>query len=411
METTSAKLAKCLERLEIINSGLRWAKGLEKRSKTKILHQVSSLRNDLMLLTKVGRIKEKAKKKKDKAAEPYKVRREKLLERKFVFEGIFGDNPQLIQLLEILEKASRTDLPVLISGESGTGKELLAKVVHENSERSRQPFISVNCGAIPDALLESELFGHVKGAFTGAVRDKKGKFELADGGTLFLDEIGELSLGNQVKLLRALQENEIERIGSEESIFVDSRIVAATNRDLPAMLESGEFREDLYYRLSVITVTTPPLRERKDELSLLINYFLTEAGERLGREPVSLSSSVQHALERYTYPGNIRELQNLIYRLSCLAGDQAELSDLPENVRNTIYGTSTGETSFEDKTLEQVRNEATAHAETLYLMEKLKEFEGNVSRMSESMEMNRSYIQKLLKKYGLRSKEFKKVKR
>jgi transcriptional regulator with GAF, ATPase, and Fis domain len=158
-----------------------------------------------------------------------------------------------------------TDIPVIIGGESGTGKELLARVVHSNSSRTDAPFVSVNCGAIPDALLESELFGHAKGAFTGAVRDRQGKFEQADGGTLFLDEIGELSLDNQVKLLRALQVGEIQRIGRDETITVDTRIVTATNRDLLAMMQQGTFREDLYYRISVISVLTPPLRERRDE--------------------------------------------------------------------------------------------------------------------------------------------------
>lgn len=408
----SKSLARCLEKLEILRSGLRWAPGLEKRAKNKILLQVNSLRNDLMFLSRTGKIKEKAQQEKEKERIPLQQRRRQLLERNFIFEGIFGDNPKLLEVLEILEKAARSDLPVLVGGESGTGKELMAKVVHANSERSGQPFVSVNCGAIPDTLLESELFGHTKGAFTGAIRDRKGKFELANGGTLFLDEVGELSLGNQVKLLRALQSGEIQRVGSEESIFVDARIVAATNRDLLAMLKEATFREDLYYRMSVISVVTPPLRERVDELPLLIQYFINEAAEKLNRQPVRLSSRVQRTLLDYAYPGNIRELQNIIYRLSCLADDEASLYDLPLGVRkgdveSDLFGQYEG-SRYES--LEQARRVATERAETSFLIEKLKEFNGNVTQLAESLQMNRSYVQKLLKKYSLSSKEYKKKK-
>ena len=227
------------------------------------------------------------------------------------FDGVFGDSPRLIEALEIAEKAARTDLPVLVDGESGTGKELMAKVIHANGNRADQPYITVNCGAIPENLLESELFGHKRGAFTGASTDRAGKFEAANGGTIFLDEIGELPLIGQVKLLRVLQSNEIQRVGSDQVISVDARIVAATNKNLLEMCKAGTFREDLYYRLSIIQVTLPPLRDRRDEISLLIEYLSNEAASRLTRQPVKLSRRLTSFLSGYDYPGNIRELRNI----------------------------------------------------------------------------------------------------
>ena len=257
----------------------------------------------------------------------------RLLERSFIFEGTFGDNPKLLEALEIAEKAAPTDLPVLIDGESGTGKELMAKVIHANGSRADKPFISVNCGAIPDNLLESELFGHRKGAFTGASDDRKGKFESAHTGTIFLDEIGELPLAGQVKLLRVLEAHEIQRVGSDETIAVDTRIVAATNRNLRHLSEEGKFREDLFYRLSVIHITLPPLRERRDEIPLLLAYFGDEAAGILKRRPVRLTPRLRDFLLTYPYPGNIRELRNVMYRISCLAGDTADIEHLPVDMR------------------------------------------------------------------------------
>lgn len=238
--------AGLIEKIEILRSTLRWASKLERTEIEKLLKQATTLRDEVMQLSDKERFVQAA------VAEPVpadlapRERRQALLERSFIFEGTFGDNPKLLEALEIAEKAAPTDLPVLIDGESGTGKELMAKVIHANGSRTDKPYISVNCGAIPENLLESELFGHKKGAFTGAANDRRGKFESAHTGTIFLDEIGELPLTGQVKLLRVLESHEIQRVGSDETISVDTRIVAATNRDLRRLSEEGKFREDLF---------------------------------------------------------------------------------------------------------------------------------------------------------------------
>lgn len=326
--------AALLEKIEIMRSTLRWATRLERPDVDKLLRQANALRDEVMQLSHKERFvqavsadMERRTGEEPVAEPPTGERRRALLARSFVFEGTFGDNPKLLDALEIAEKAAPTDLPVLVDGESGTGKELMAKVIHANGTRADKPYISVNCGAIPDSLLESELFGHKKGAFTGAANDRKGKFESAHKGTIFLDEIGELPLPGQVKLLRVLQSHEIQRVGSDETIAVDARIVAATNKNLRKLIEQGTFREDLFYRLSVIHVTLPPLRERKDEIPLLLAYYGDEAAEALKRRPVALTARLRDFLLRYGYPGNIRELRNIMYRLACLAGDTADLAD------------------------------------------------------------------------------------
>src|ERR1700754_3317135 len=324
--------AGLIEKIEILRSTLRWSSRLERPEIEKLLRQASSLRDEVMQLSHKERFVQAA------ASEPRRdlapgARRQALIERSFVFEGTFGDNPKLLEALEIAEKAAPTDLPVLIDGESGTGKELMAKVIHANGSRADKPYISVNCGAIPDNLLESELFGHRKGAFTGATGDRKGKFESAHTGTIFLDEIGELPLQGQVKLLRVLEAHEIQRVGSDQPIRVDTRVVAATNRNLRQLSEEGKFREDLFYRLSVIHVTLPPLRERRDEIPLLFSYFGDEAAGALKRRPVRMTPRLRDFLLTYAYPGNIRELRNILYRVSCLAGDIADIEHLPVDVR------------------------------------------------------------------------------
>ncbi|TMH70238.1 MAG: sigma-54 factor interaction domain-containing protein, partial [Betaproteobacteria bacterium] len=267
--SSTVSYAGLIEKIEILRSTLRWASKLDRPEIEKLLRQAGALRDEVMQRSHKERFVSAA------AAEPARSdlsrrqRRKALIERSFIFEGAFGDNPKLLEALETAEKAAPTGLPVLIDGESGTGKELMARVIHANGDRADRPFVSVNCGAIPDNLLESELFGHCKGAFTGAVHDRKGKFESAHTGTIFLDEIGELPLPGQVKLLRVLEAHEIQRVGSDQSIRVDTRVVAATNRNLRKLSEEGRFREDLFYRLGVIHVTLPPLRERKDEIALL----------------------------------------------------------------------------------------------------------------------------------------------
>ncbi|QTA89936.1 sigma-54 interaction domain-containing protein [Desulfonema magnum] len=406
---TSPSFSRTLERLEIVRSSLRWTPQLNRAGIQKILRQTNELRQDILLLSGEERYKQKLCERISQQNTPTGQRRQALSDRSFVFEGVFGDNPKLLEVLETLEKAAGTDLPVLVEGESGTGKELLAKVIHANSNRSEKPFISVNCGAIISTLLESELFGHAKGAFTGADKARKGKFEAADSGTIFLDEIGELPPESQVKLLRVLQSGEIQRVGSDEVICVGPRVVAATNRNLYEMMLEGRFREDLYYRLSVISVTLPPLRERRDEIPLLIDYFCAEASKELNRSKVNLSPRLRHFLMSYAYRGNIRELRNIIYRISCLSDDVADLKHLPETIRPTSASTEETKTTVSETslTLDEVRKAASDAAEKAFLEERLIETKGNVTALSKRLNMNRSYLQTLLKKQGMRAKDFK----
>lgn len=411
--------AGLIERIEILRSTLRWSSRLERADIDKLLRQATSLRDEVMQLSHKERFVQAA-----VAAEPQErvdqsrgARRKALLERSFIFEGTFGDNPRLLESLEIAEKAAPTDLPVLIDGESGTGKELMAKVIHANGSRADKPFISVNCGAIPDNLLESELFGHRKGAFTGASNDRKGKFESAHTGTIFLDEIGELPLAGQVKLLRVLEAHEIQRVGSDETIAVDTRIVAATNRNLRQLSEEGKFREDLFYRLSVIHVTLPPLRERRDEIPLLIAWFGDEAAGTLKRRPVRMTPRLRDFLLNYAYPGNIRELRNVMYRVSCLAGDMADVDHLPQDMRPTAPGpaasmnaaSATGQEPISVTnlmSLSDAKRAASDDAEKAFLERGLREVSGTVAELARRIDMNRSHLQMLLKKHGLHSKDF-----
>lgn len=250
-------------------------------------------------------------------------------------DAIRGNSPALLDVLSQIGKVAASSATVLIRGESGTGKELLAGVIHRNSDRREKPLVCVNCAALAPSLLESELFGHVRGAFTGATSDKAGRFLAADGGTLFLDEIGDISSETQVKLLRVLQEREFEPVGSDETIRVDVRLIAATNRDLEQMLEQGQFRQDLYYRLNVVSLTLPPLRERPDDLVDLVFYFLSRAGQRARKQIRQIEPAALAALEQHTWPGNIRELENVIERAVVLAeSDVVTLSDLPPAIRN-----------------------------------------------------------------------------
>ncbi|MGD0775938.1 MAG: sigma-54 dependent transcriptional regulator [Candidatus Solibacter sp.] len=256
------------------------------------------------------------------------------LDKKYGFENILGQSKSLLYVLDMASRAAQATSTVLIHGETGTGKELLAKAVHFNSRRKGKPFVTINSGAIPKDLLESELFGHVKGSFTGALANKRGKVELADGGTLFLDEIGELPLELQVKLLRLIQHGEIEKLGVPGVTSVDVRIIAATHRNLQAMVEDGAFREDLYYRLAVIPLELPPLRERPDDVPELVQHFFLKAKEKQGRSNLVLPPSLLPYFCAYRWPGNVRELENVIERVVVLSrGDDITLNDLPESLR------------------------------------------------------------------------------
>ncbi len=254
------------------------------------------------------------------------------LKKKYNFKGLIGDSPSMQKVYELIEKIADTDSTILITGESGTGKELIAKTIHyNNTSRAGGPFVPINCAAIPRDLLESELFGHEKGAFTGAISTRLGRFELAQRGTLFLDEVGELDPSLQVKLLRVLQEREFERVGGMKTIKVDVRILAATNKDLEKATKDGKFREDLFYRLNVIPLHLPPLRRRQEDIPLLAAFFMQEFCRKKKREPFTFSPQVMDCMLKYRWPGNVREFENLIERLMILAsGPVIELSDLPE---------------------------------------------------------------------------------
>lgn len=241
---------------------------------------------------------------------------------------MIGESAEIRQIKEMIEKVAPTDARVLITGSNGTGKELVAHWIHQKSARSSAPFVEVNCAAIPSELIESELFGHVKGAFTSAVKDRAGKFETADGGTLFLDEIGDMSLSAQAKVLRALQENRISRVGSDKDIKVDVRVVAATNKDLQKEIDEGNFREDLYHRLAVILIRVPDLNERRQDIPLLIEHFAAKISEEQGTAPKAFSKEAVKLLQEYDWTGNIRELRNVVERLIILGGDKVSAEDV-----------------------------------------------------------------------------------
>jgi DNA-binding NtrC family response regulator len=256
------------------------------------------------------------------------------LRKKYHFENFIGDSKPIQKVFELIEKVADTDSTVLITGESGTGKELIAKAIHYNSYRRDNPMVVINCGAIPEELLESELFGHEKGAFTGAHKMRVGRFELANGGTIFLDEIGDMSPNLQVKLLRVLQEQKFERVGGTRTLEIDVRIIAATNKNLINAVNRGTFRQDLYYRLNVIPIKVPPLRHRKSDIPLLIDFFFKRIDPRKRNGISGFSSDAGEALVAYDWPGNVRELENMVERMSILAnGDQVELEDVPESIK------------------------------------------------------------------------------
>ncbi len=315
---------------------------------------------------------------------------------------IIGVVPSMRRIFDLIEKVARSPTTVLITGESGTGKELVARALHQQSERAGGPFIAVNCGAVPEQLFESELFGHERGAFTGAVAARQGRFELADGGTLFLDEVGELPLELQVKLLRVLQEQRFERVGGVRSLSVDVRMVAATNRDLKAMVRSGAFRQDLYYRLNVIPIHLPPLRERVGDLPLLTEHFLRRFNERLGRSVTGLSEEAMAALRAWPWPGNIRELENLMERAVLLAeGSRIEASDLHGLGDAEAVAPGDGG-DLEDMDLKQYVRVHTAKLERARILRALESVDFNVTRAARKLGISRKSLQTKMKDYGLR---------
>ncbi|UXR64014.1 sigma-54 dependent transcriptional regulator [Bdellovibrio bacteriovorus] len=262
----------------------------------------------------------------------------KELVKEYSFQNMVGNSPAMHAIYDMVKRVAQTPTNVLITGESGTGKEVVAKAIHYNGPLKDRPFVTVNCGAIPENLMESEMFGHKKGSFTGAVADKAGLFEVADGGTLFLDEVGELPLTIQVKLLRAIQERVIRRVGATEDMKVDVRIIAATNRNLEDMVQKGGFRQDLFYRLNVINIKTPGLRDRRDDIPLLANHFLKKYNERLNKNIGAISAEAMEILKKYDYPGNVRELENMIERTVALEGGATILPESLPPMVNTSSG-------------------------------------------------------------------------
>ena len=319
------------------------------------------------------------------------------------FDNIISINPEMLQILELVGQIADSKATVLIQGESGTGKELVARAIHYDSQRSNGSFIVVNCSAIPRELLESELFGYEKGAFTGATRLKLGSFELADRGTLFLDEIGEMEKELQVKILRALEGYGFMRIGGNESIEVDVRVITATNRDLKEAVEIGDFREDLYYRLNVVCINLPPLRERREDIPLLAAHSMEKYKGEGKREVNEISDEAMKLLERYHWPGNVRELENCILRGMVLAKTgRIEVTDLPEEVvEGAIKAEVPPPRNTEELKLMKKREKerVVGQIEKQFIMEALRRNKGNISRSASDVGMDRRQFQNLIKKY------------
>jgi DNA-binding NtrC family response regulator len=311
-----------------------------------------------------------------------------------------GADPGMARIVETVERVSPSNATVLLLGETGTGKEVIARAVHSHSSRWEQPFVAVNCAVLKGELFESELFGHEKGAFTGADRSRAGRIETARGGTLFLDEIGELPLAVQAKLLRLLQEKEYQRLGSDRTQQANIRLVAATHRDLPKAIQAGTFRDDLYYRLKVISIKIPPLRERAADILPLAEWLLDKHASESARAPPGLTTEVRQALQRYLWPGNVRELSNVMERFVLLAGDTVGLCDMPEEITDAGASTSTAVTDTEDL-FALGYNEAVAAARRLIVIRALERAGGHQTRAAERLGVTQPYLSRLVKQFGI----------
>ncbi|UWZ85398.1 sigma-54-dependent transcriptional regulator [Occallatibacter riparius] len=324
------------------------------------------------------------------------------LDRRYGFENIIGHSESLLRVLELASRVAQHDSTVLIQGETGTGKELLARAIHYNSRRRNQPFVTINCGAIPRDLIESELFGHSRGSFTGAVANKPGRIEMADNGTLFLDEIGELPLESQVKLLRVIQHGEIERVGGSAPKTVNVRIIAATHRNLAAMVEDAAFRQDLFYRLAVVPLRLPPLRERRQDIPELLEHLFRQARERHNMPNIRMAPSLVGLFAAYRWPGNIRELENIIERMLVLSnGEIITENDLPEELRQASLpqqrATLLLELPDEGISLEAVEREL--------LLRALEKFDGNQTHAARYLDISRRTFIYRMEKHGLRQED------
>ena len=327
---------------------------------------------------------------------------------------IVGNSPALRRVLEAVQRAAPTNATVMLLGESGVGKELVARTIHRNSPRAGQRFIQVNCAAIPEELIESELFGHEKGSFTGATEKQIGKFEQADRGTIFLDEVGDMSPKTQAKVLRVLQEQEVERLGSARTIKVDVRVIAATNKNLEEAIQRGEFREDLYFRLNVIPIQVPPLRERRDDIPLLVQHFATRTSDEHNLKPKRFEPRAMEALQRYRWRGNIRELRNTVERLMIMApAELVRVEDLPAEVRGAasvptpavetaVAAQASAGSSANPTPAAGTLREFKEAAERSFLVDKLRENNWNISKTAEALDTPRSNLYKKLEQYGIK---------
>ncbi len=338
------------------------------------------------------------------ASENQQLKRE--IHSRYKFDNIIGQSEGIRNVLSLVERVSDSDSTVLITGESGTGKELVAKAIHYNSSRSEKPFIPINCGAIPEDLLESELFGHVKGAFTGAINNRIGRFELASGGTLFLDEIGDLSFNLQVKLLRVLQERRFEPVGSMKTVETDVRIIAATNIKLEKAVREGRFREDLYYRLNVIPIHIPSLRERTPDIELLLRHFIDRFNQRKSRHITGIKPDAMRILMNYAWPGNIRELENLVERIAILKGEgEIDVLDLPPHFESQAPLHTTDNLQVDIPEVGVDFNTAVDAYENALILRALEKTGWNRNQAAILLKLNRTTLVEKIKKKGLRPPE------
>jgi two-component system, NtrC family, response regulator AtoC len=328
------------------------------------------------------------------------------VEERYQLGNILGKNPQMQKIFHLVRTVAETDATVLIHGESGTGKELIARAIHYNSRRKDRPFVTVSCSALPETLLESELFGHEKGSFTGAIRQRIGRFEMADGGTVFLDEIGEMSMPVQIKLLRVLQEREFERVGGNKPVKVDVRVIAATHTDLHRAMNERLFREDLFYRLNVVPIKLPPLRDRLDDVPLLAAHFLKKYSEKNHKRIAMISTEGLSSLMRYSYPGNVRELENIIERAVIMEkGDTLTKIDLKRVDSGKYDKQSPMRNDIE--TFRKKKTEVVEKFEKEYFTRLLKMYNGNMSRASQHAGINIKNFHEKMARYGLKKEEFK----
>ncbi|TMA52851.1 MAG: sigma-54-dependent Fis family transcriptional regulator [Deltaproteobacteria bacterium] len=322
------------------------------------------------------------------------------LDAAFRFDSILGTSPAMQRVFDVVKKVATTDLTVFITGESGTGKELIANALHQNSSRKGGPFVKVNCAAMARELVESELFGHEKGAFTGAMTAREGKFEAADGGTIFLDEIGDMSLETQAKVLRVLQEREFERVGGNRTIQVEVRVIAATNKNMPLMVQEEKFRDDLFYRLNVVPIVLPPLRERREDIPLLATHFLKEVAARYERDPMTVSPDAYGLLLSSPWPGNVRELKNVLEAAAVLsAGPEIQAADLrlSQQVRPTEVA---GPVTFRE-----AKQHVVEAFERDFISRALRRHQGNITKAAAELGLHRQQLQQKIRELGLKGWE------